>query len=173
MKEVPKEEFTKTVNEVAREVYSKTENFETLARETKSYMYTGDPFKDTLARETYDALSKDYAFYTERPDKVKKTIQEQITLPDGRVVSVPKEVEEWVMKRRYWSIRQIVRGKLNPIGSLSRFIDYSSLPTKEKYMPLLEYLDRTGQHVSRKFSERYRDEQRSFAKWDALFRWLL
>ena len=35
---------------------------------------------------------------------------------------------------------------------------------------LLEYLDRTGQHVSRKFFEKYKDEKKSFIAWEILIR---
>lgn len=111
MREIPKEDFIKTVNEVAYEVYSKTKNFE------------------TLASETFDVLKKDYTFYAEKPPRlVKKTIQEQVTLPDGRTISVPKEVEEWITKRVYQSIYDMFRGTLDPVGSLSRIIDCSSFP---------------------------------------------
>ena len=111
MREIPKEDFIKTVNEVAYEVYSKTKNFE------------------TLASETFDVLKKDYTFYAEKPPRlVKKTIQEQVTLPDGRTISVPKEVEEWITKRVYQSIYDMFRGTLDPVGSLNRIIDCSSFP---------------------------------------------
>ena len=43
---------------------------------------------------------------------------------------------------------------------------------KENYfmkMNLLEFLDRTGKHVSRKFFEKYKDEKKSFAAWEVLF----
>ena len=33
---------------------------------------------------------------------------------------------------------------------------------------LLEYLDRTGQHVSRKFFGKYKDEKKSFIAWEVL-----
>ena len=36
-------------------------------------------------------------------------------------------------------------------------------------MNLLEYLDRTGRHVSRKTFEKYKDEKKSPAEWEALF----
>ena len=111
MREIPKEDFVKTLNEVAYEVYSKTKNFE------------------TLARETFDVLKKDYTFYIEKPPRlVKKTIQEQITLPDGRTISVPKEVEEWIPKRVYYSVYDLFQGTLDPIGALNRVIDCSSFP---------------------------------------------
>ena len=35
-------------------------------------------------------------------------------------------------------------------------------------MNLLEYLDRTGQTVSRKFFEKYKDEKKSFIAWEVL-----
>lgn len=34
---------------------------------------------------------------------------------------------------------------------------------------LLEFLDRTGQHVSRKTFEKYKDEKKSFIAWEILF----
>ena len=34
---------------------------------------------------------------------------------------------------------------------------------------LLEFLDRTGQHVSRKFFEKYKGERKIFAAWEILF----
>ena len=43
---------------------------------------------------------------------------------------------------------------------------------KENYfmkMNLLEYLDRTGRHVSRKTFEKYKDERKSFIAWEVLF----
>ena len=43
---------------------------------------------------------------------------------------------------------------------------------KENYfmkMNLLEFLDRTGKHVSRKFFGKYKDEKKSFAAWEVLF----
>lgn len=119
MREIPEKDFVKTLNEVAYEVYSKTKNFE------------------TLASETYDVLLKDYTFYSEEsPSLVKKIIQEQITLPDGRTISVPKEVEEWVTKRVHRTICQMLRGSLDPVGTLSRLIDCSSFPKpKLKHNP--------------------------------------
>ena len=36
-------------------------------------------------------------------------------------------------------------------------------------MNLLEYLDRTGRHVSRKFFEKYKDERKSFIAWEIPF----
>ena len=36
-------------------------------------------------------------------------------------------------------------------------------------MSLLEYLDRTGKHVSAKTLEKYKNEKKSFAEWEALF----
>ena len=44
---------------------------------------------------------------------------------------------------------------------------------KENYfmkMNLLEYLDRTGKHVSRKTFEKYKDERKSFIAWEVLIR---
>lgn len=38
----------------------------------------------------------------------------------------------------------------------------------EKLITLLEYLDRTGKHVSAKTLEKYRDEKRSYSEWEAL-----
>ena len=38
-------------------------------------------------------------------------------------------------------------------------------------MNLLEFLDRTGKHVSRKFFEKYKDEKKSFAAWEVLIRY--
>ena len=35
-------------------------------------------------------------------------------------------------------------------------------------MSLIEYLDRTGKHVSRKFFEKHKDEKRSYSEWEAL-----
>lgn len=35
-------------------------------------------------------------------------------------------------------------------------------------MSLLEFLDRTGKHVSTKTFENYKDEKKSFAEWEAL-----
>lgn len=35
-------------------------------------------------------------------------------------------------------------------------------------MSLIEYLDRTGKHVSAKTLEKYKDEKKSFAEWVAL-----
>ena len=32
----------------------------------------------------------------------------------------------------------------------------------------LEFLDRTGKRVSRKFFEKYKDEKKSFATWEVL-----
>ena len=37
-------------------------------------------------------------------------------------------------------------------------------------MNLLEYLDRTGQHVSRKFFEKHKGERKVFAAWEVLIR---
>ena len=34
---------------------------------------------------------------------------------------------------------------------------------------LLEFLDRTGKHVSRKTFEKYKNEKKSFAGWEILF----
>ena len=34
---------------------------------------------------------------------------------------------------------------------------------------LLEFLDRTGKHVSRKTFEKYKDERKSFVGWEILF----
>lgn len=36
-------------------------------------------------------------------------------------------------------------------------------------MNLLEYLDRTGRHVSRKTFEKYKDKKKSFITWEVLF----
>ena len=36
-------------------------------------------------------------------------------------------------------------------------------------MNLLEYLDRTGRHVSRKTFEKYKDKKKSFVAWEILF----
>ena len=36
-------------------------------------------------------------------------------------------------------------------------------------MNLLEYLDRTGRHVSRKTFEKYKDEKKIFVAWEILF----
>lgn len=36
-------------------------------------------------------------------------------------------------------------------------------------MSLLEFLDKTGLHVSRKFFEKYKDEKKSFIAWEVLF----
>ena len=33
----------------------------------------------------------------------------------------------------------------------------------------LEFLDRTGKHVSRKTFEKYKDEKKSFVGWEILF----
>ena len=44
---------------------------------------------------------------------------------------------------------------------------------KENYfmkMNLLEFLDRTGKHVSRKMFEKYKNEKKSFAAWEVLIR---
>ena len=35
-------------------------------------------------------------------------------------------------------------------------------------MSLIEYLDRTGQHVSRKTFEKYKNENRDYSEWEAL-----
>ena len=35
-------------------------------------------------------------------------------------------------------------------------------------MSLIEYLDRTGQHVSRKFFEKYKNENHNYSDWEAL-----
>lgn len=35
-------------------------------------------------------------------------------------------------------------------------------------MNLLEYLDRTGKHVSAKTFNKYRDEKRSYSEWEIL-----
>ena len=35
-------------------------------------------------------------------------------------------------------------------------------------MSLLEYLDRTGKHISAKTFEKYRNEKRSYSEWEAL-----
>ena len=43
---------------------------------------------------------------------------------------------------------------------------------KENYfmkMNLLEYLDRTGRHVSRKTFEKYKGKKKSFVGWEILF----
>lgn len=36
-------------------------------------------------------------------------------------------------------------------------------------MNLLEFLDRTGKHVSRKIFEKYKDERKIFIGWEILF----
>ncbi len=36
-------------------------------------------------------------------------------------------------------------------------------------MSLIEYLDRTGKHVSAKTFEKYKDEKRSYSDWEALY----
>lgn len=36
-------------------------------------------------------------------------------------------------------------------------------------MSLLEYIDRTGKHVSAKTFNKYRDEKRDYSDWEALF----
>ena len=36
-------------------------------------------------------------------------------------------------------------------------------------MSLLEFLDKTGKHVSRKTFEKYKDEKKSFIAWEVLF----
>ena len=38
----------------------------------------------------------------------------------------------------------------------------------EKLITLIEYLDRTGKHVSAKTFEKYRDENHSYSEWVAL-----
>lgn len=38
-------------------------------------------------------------------------------------------------------------------------------------MSLIEYLDRTGQRVSRKFFEKYKNENRSYSEWELLTKW--
>lgn len=35
-------------------------------------------------------------------------------------------------------------------------------------MSLLEYLDRTGKHVSRKTFEKYKNEKRDYSEWEVL-----
>ena len=35
-------------------------------------------------------------------------------------------------------------------------------------MSLIEYLDRTGKHVSRKTFEKYKDEKHTYSDWKAL-----
>ena len=43
---------------------------------------------------------------------------------------------------------------------------------KENYfmkISFLEFLDRTGKHVSRKTFEKYKDEKKSFIAWEVLF----
>ena len=41
---------------------------------------------------------------------------------------------------------------------------------KENYfMSLLEFLDKTGKHVSRKTFEKYKDKKKSFIAWEVLF----
>lgn len=35
-------------------------------------------------------------------------------------------------------------------------------------MSLLEYLDRTGKHVSRKTFEKYKNEKHAYSEWEAL-----
>ena len=35
-------------------------------------------------------------------------------------------------------------------------------------MSLIEYLDRTGKHVSRKTFEKYKNENHSYSDWEAL-----
>lgn len=39
----------------------------------------------------------------------------------------------------------------------------------EKLITLLEYLDRTGKHVSAKTLEKYKNEKRSYSDWETLF----
>ena len=36
-------------------------------------------------------------------------------------------------------------------------------------MSLIEYLDRTGKHVSAKTFEKYKNDERSYPDWEALF----
>lgn len=36
-------------------------------------------------------------------------------------------------------------------------------------MSLIEYLDRTGKHVNAKTFEKYKNENRSYSDWEALF----
>ena len=36
-------------------------------------------------------------------------------------------------------------------------------------MSPLEYLDRTGKHVSAETFEKYRDEKHNYSEWEALF----
>ena len=36
-------------------------------------------------------------------------------------------------------------------------------------MPLLEFLDKTGQHISSEIFEKYKDERKSPAEWEILF----
>ena len=36
-------------------------------------------------------------------------------------------------------------------------------------LSLLEYLDRTGKHVSRKIFNKYEDKKKIFVAWEALF----
>lgn len=38
----------------------------------------------------------------------------------------------------------------------------------EKLITLLEYLDRTGKHVSTKTFNKYRDEKHNYSEWEAL-----
>ena len=35
-------------------------------------------------------------------------------------------------------------------------------------MSLIEYLDRTGQPVSRKFFEKFKNDERNYSEWEAL-----
>ena len=100
--------FPQIVNQVAEEIHKETRSFE------------------NLAKLTYDKLRSDYVFYDEDNIKVKKTEPEQLTLPDGRVISTSKETEEWITKRKYKSIDAFFRGSLDPLGSLNRVIDCST-----------------------------------------------
>lgn len=36
-------------------------------------------------------------------------------------------------------------------------------------MSLIEYLDRTGKHVSAKTLNKYRDENHNYSEWEALY----
>lgn len=39
----------------------------------------------------------------------------------------------------------------------------------EKLITLLEYLDRTGQHIPRRIFEKYKNEKHNYSEWVALF----
>ena len=55
------------------------------------------------------------------------------------------------------------------VPAISKSPPYYTNYIKEKIMSLIEYLDRTGKHVSAKTFEKYKDEKHDYSDWEALF----